>query len=304
MKAFKTLLLLLALSTPCWATSTINPGNPYSYGANVGWMNWRHNQPNSGDGVVIGEYVCSGYIYGANIGWINMGDGEPENFIQYSNASADDFGVNYQIDPVLPGKAILRGYAYGANIGWINFESTGNPRLRFSDGRLEGYAYSANCGWINLGDGSFAVQTDTIRPGFDDDMDGMADAFEWQYFDGLGMTAATDTDGDGMTDVQEYLNGTDPTLPGDRLRIISIAITARDVANTSTQLLWASTLSRLYAIDTTTDLTNPASWADLGLDSGPNSVVPSVGTSTSRTVNTPTVPARFFRVRAVRPLAP
>ncbi len=115
-----------------------------------------------------------------------MGNGAPTNNIQYSNASATDFGINYSIDPMLPGKAILRGYAYGANIGWINFESTGNPRLRFSDGRLEGYAYSANCGWINLGDGSFAVQTDTIAPGIDTDGDGMADAFEYLYLGGLG----------------------------------------------------------------------------------------------------------------------
>ena len=129
-----------------------------------------------------------------------MGNGAPTNHIQYSNTSATDFGINYSIDPMLPGKAILRGYAYGANIGWINFESTGNPRLRFSDGRLEGYAYSANCGWINLGDGSFAVQTDTIAPGIDTDGDGMADAFEFQYFGGLAMNGTADSDGDGMTD--------------------------------------------------------------------------------------------------------
>ncbi len=164
------------------------------------------------DGVSIGEYICSGYVYGANVGWINMGNGAPTNHIQYSNASATDFGINYSIDPMLPGKAILRGYAYGANIGWINFESTGNPRLRFSDGRLEGYAYSANCGWINLGDGSFAVQTDTIAPGIDTDSDGMADAFEFLYLGGLGALPNLDSDGDGMTNVQEYLEGTNPTL--------------------------------------------------------------------------------------------
>jgi hypothetical protein len=283
-----------------WADSTINSTNAYSWGANIGWMNWR---PSATDGVVIGEYICSGWIWGANVGWINMGDGTPDNNIQYSNTSGTDFGVNYQIDPMLPGKAILRGFAYGANIGWINFESTGNPRLRFSDGRLEGYAWSANCGWINLGDGTFAVQTDYVANGVDTDMDGMADAFEWQYFMGLSMNASTDTDGDGMTDVQEYLEGTDPTQATSRLRIITIT-NANMGANSTTQLLWASTVGRLYAIDTTTDITNPASWADVGLDSGPNSIIPSVGPSTSRPVTLPTVSDRFFRVRAVRPLPP
>ena len=119
MKPLKFLLLLLALAATAQAASTINSTNAYSYGANIGWMNWKPSVP---DGVSIGEYICSGYIYGANVGWINMGNGAPTNHIQYSNASATDFGINYSIDPMLPGKAILRGYAYGANIGWINFE--------------------------------------------------------------------------------------------------------------------------------------------------------------------------------------
>ena len=69
----------------------------------------------------------------------------------------------------------------------------------------------ANCGWINLGDGSFAVQTDTIAPGIDTDGDGMADAFEYQYFGSLAMNGTADSDGDGMSDLQEYLEGTNPT---------------------------------------------------------------------------------------------
>lgn len=88
--------------------------------------------------------------WGANVGWIQMGNGTPANNIYYSNGAGADFGVNYLTESASPGMARLRGYAYGANIGWINFEGTGNPRLRFSDGRLEGYAYSANCGGIVL----------------------------------------------------------------------------------------------------------------------------------------------------------
>src|SRR4051812_44673267 len=106
------------------AASTMNATNHYAWGANIGWTNWL---PSAADGVVISEYVCSGYIYGANVGWINLGNGSPANHIQYQNNSATDFGLNYSIDPTQPGVAILRGYAYGANIGWINFETIGNP---------------------------------------------------------------------------------------------------------------------------------------------------------------------------------
>ncbi len=296
MKPLKFLLLLLALAATAQAASTINSTNAYSYGANIGWMNWK---PSAMDGVSIGEYICSGYIYGANVGWINMGNGAPTNNIQYSNASAADFGINYSIDPMLPGKAILRGYAYGANIGWINFESTGNPRLRFSDGRLEGYAYSANCGWINLGDGSFAVQTDTIAPGIDTDSDGMADAFEFLYLGGLGGIAGADIDGDGMTNVQEYLEGTNPTLASDRLRI---TLYSTNPGGTNSLITWSSTLARLYQIEVnpSVDL-NPLSWTN---DLTFGVITPDVGATTSRNVTSTPGSKRFYRVRSIRPLIP
>lgn len=287
------LLLTALVLTEANATSTISPGNPNSYGANIGWMNWRAS---GADGVVIGEYVCSGYIYGANVGWIHMGDGTPANNIQYSNGAAADFGVNYSIDPAQPGMAILRGYAYGANIGWIKFENTGNPRLRFSDGAFEGYAYSANCGWISLGNGAFTLHTDSVLPGVDNDSDGMADAFEFQYFGGLAMNGTTDSDGDGMTDVQEYLEGTNPLAYGDRLRI---TLFSTNLGGTNSLLTWTSVPSRLYQIEVNPDL-GPANWTN-----DPSGIItPDIGTCSSRNVTSVASSERYYRVRAIRPLLP
>lgn len=294
MKTLTGLAALLLMSVTSLATSTISPGNPNSYGANIGWMNWRAS---GADGVEIGEYVCSGYIYGANVGWIHMGDGTPTNNIQYSNASATDFGVNYSIDPAQPGKAILRGFAYGANIGWVNFESTGNPRLRFSDGNFEGFVYSANCGWINLGNGAFTLNTLSVTPGIDTDLDGMADAFEFQFFGGLAMNATTDTDGDGMSDVQEYLEGTSPLNPGDRLRI---TLYTTNPGGTSSPLTWTSTAARLYQIEVNPDL-RPNNWTN---DPTFGIVTPDIGATTARTVTAGASSRRFYRVRAIRPLLP
>lgn len=274
------------------AASNINTSNPYSYGANIGWMNWR---PSAGDGVTIGEYICSGYIYGANVGWINLGSGSPTNQIQYSNSSAADFGVNYSIDPAQPGRAILRGYAYGANIGWINFESSGNPRIRFSDGRLEGYAYSANCGWINLGDGSFAVQADNVANGGDSDGDGMADAFEFLYLGGLGGLPNADSDGDGVSNLAEYKEGTAANSPTSVLRITNFSTNS---TGTTSPVTWTSNVSRLYAIDINPDLL--LMWTDSGL----GVITPAAGSQTTRTVTTAAGAKRFYRVRAIRPLAP
>src|SRR5215472_1508264 len=103
----------------CAATS-INASNKFAYGANVGWMDFRGD---TNRGVVIGEFVCSGYLYSANVGWLHLGSNSPANGIQYQNNSATDYGVNND------GLGNLSGYAWGANIGWINFENTGAPKV-------------------------------------------------------------------------------------------------------------------------------------------------------------------------------
>src|SRR5688572_28820105 len=126
---------IVAFSTQ--AATTVNPVNRFSYGANIGWMDWRGDVANGG---VIGEFACSGYIYAANVGWIHLGDGTPANGIRYANNSATDFGVNYD------GAGNLRGFAYGANIGWLNFtnrDASGaiydGPKVDLLTGRLSGY---------------------------------------------------------------------------------------------------------------------------------------------------------------------
>ena len=42
------------------AATTINPANRFAYGADLGWLDWRSS---TNYGVVLGEFVCSGYIY-------------------------------------------------------------------------------------------------------------------------------------------------------------------------------------------------------------------------------------------------
>jgi hypothetical protein len=213
-------LALLAPSSP--AASNINASSAYGWGANFGWTNWR---PSAADGVSIGEYILSGYIYGANVGWINVGKGSPLNHIHYQNNSSGDFGVNFITDPATPAEAKLRGFAYGANIGWINFEDKGNPRIVLATRRLKGFAYSANLGWINLDDPNFFVKSDSIAPGADTDADGIADAFEYQYFGGTDADPDADSDTDGTTNKQEYTDKTDPLFPD--LRLVNISTRMR-----------------------------------------------------------------------------
>src|ERR1700674_4869832 len=104
MRKIALLLAIIALPSFARGATTIDASHQYSYGANIGWMNWLADS--AADGVVVGEFICSGYVYAANVGWINMGSGSPVNHIQYQNNSATDFGVNcimfdkeYQLDP-------------------------------------------------------------------------------------------------------------------------------------------------------------------------------------------------------------
>lgn len=273
---------------PSDAQTTMDPSLNKGWSANVGWTHWL---PGTGAGATIGEYVCSGAIYGANIGWINLGSGSPANGVQYQNNSATDWGVNFA-GGAAPGMGRLRGMAYAANIGWISFENVGNPSVNLLNGQLSGYAYSANCGWLNLGSSTvYAVKTDSLAPGADSDQDGLADAFELANFGNLTAAgAATDSDGDGLSDLQEYLAGTDPRAVTAPLRITAFAR-----AGATFSLAFNSTPARLYRIETTPSLAAPA-WAD----AGPGVFAPDGGTSTTRLLNAGPGGAAFYRVTALR----
>jgi hypothetical protein len=299
MKKLSLLLALLGLPLLAHATSTIDLTNNSGWGANIGWTNWRPDFDSTNtEGVVVGEFVCSGNVYAANVGWINLGGGSPVNHIQYQNNSATDFGVNYSVDPTQPGVGILRGFGYGANIGWINFEAQGNPRVSLFTGTFTGYAYSANCGWINLNDLNGKVQTDHIAMGTDSNNNGIPDAWEFLYFGGLlapGQQNNIGPNGNGMTILQDYEDGTNPLLANNGLRITAYSTNSGGV---NSNVTFTSTTARLYTIETNTDLTQPLNWVDSGL----GIFAPDAGTSTTRPVAQTSAVKRFFRVKTMPPL--
>ncbi|HSU56450.1 MAG TPA: thrombospondin type 3 repeat-containing protein [Candidatus Dormibacteraeota bacterium] len=278
------LTFLLRSAVSVHAATSINPTNKFAYGANIGWMDWRGN---TNSGAVIGEYVCSGYLYAANVGWINLGSNAPANGIQYQNNSATDYGVNHD------GLGNLRGFAWGANIGWLNFESNGAPRVNLATGKLSGSIYSANCGWLSLSNAFAVVQTDHIPAGADSNANGLPDAWERTFFGALGVNPNADADGDGASNQQEYLAGTNPTNSADKLVITTYGTTP---GGTQATVQWRSTTTRLYSIQKTLDLATPV-W----LDSGLGVFVPT-GATTARTFTDSNAPRRFYRVQALRPL--
>ena len=105
-----------------------NDGSQYSWGENVGWLNW---EPITGHGVQIDDYQCTGFIWAENIGWINL---SPETYGGVSN----------------DGNGNLSGYAWGENVGWINFNPASGGVTIDNEGNFDGYAWGENIGWINF----------------------------------------------------------------------------------------------------------------------------------------------------------
>jgi hypothetical protein len=269
------------------ANSTIDPANKYAYGANIGWINAYAD--GGTNGAVIGLAFCSGYMYGANVGWIHLGDGDPDNHIAYANNSATDYGINHD------GLGNLTGYAYGANIGWINFEQThGQPKVNLETGQLSGYAWGANVGWISLSN----VVTLSLDSGPDTDHDNIPDSWEYGHTNTLRVLAingaGTDSDGDGVSDVDEYLADTDPFDIADYLRI-----TGFQAYGTTNDVTWPVRTTRRYTLQHTLALTNTIPWTATS-----SSFIPPYGPDVTATVPGVADTNRFYRVQVAPPLSP
>lgn len=95
----------------------------------------------------------------------------------------------------------------------------------------------------------------------DDDNDDLPDAWEIQYgldpFDAAGDEGKWgDKDGDGLSNYEEWLAGTDPDDPGDVLRITSVSNTV-DMA----RIAWSAVEGRDYRLQSADNLLEtPVAW--------------------------------------------
>jgi Tol biopolymer transport system component len=117
----------------------------------------------------------------------------------------------------------------------------------------------------------------------DSDGDGMDDDFEVTYFGDLSRNGAGDFDGDGHSDYEEFLAGTNPTSDNSILRVISISAPA----GTARQLVWSAVAGRTYAVQYRDSLEE--GWSTLA------GTVRAVSSTAAR-LDTTAVAGRFYRV--------
>jgi hypothetical protein len=142
------------------------------------------------------------------------------------------------------------GSGFAAALAGVAFSFNG-VTLNLLTGQMSGYVWSANCGWISLSNAVACVQTDNISPGALDS-NGLPIAWELQNFGHTGVDPNADPDHDGMSNMQEYLAGTDPNDANSVLRI-----TAQNFSSggTSATLTWNSVPTRYYYQQKATKLT-------------------------------------------------
>lgn len=234
-KMFKITVIFLGIIQCCWGG--FKTGGDQAWAGNLGWIDFGAGRSS---GVQIGEFYLAGHAYSLSSGWILFGDGQPANGIRYSNEDSDDFGVNRLSD------GSLRGWAYSPNLGWIAFHENGDPRMDILSGQFSGHAYALQAGWISLE----LLETRRIEPGPDFNDNGIPDSWEIDRLGGLVGDARLDSDGDGMTDYEEYLADTEPLSPVDRFAISKLG-RKEDVGWT---LEWRARASRLYIVEASDDL--------------------------------------------------
>jgi len=164
----------------------------------------------------------------------------------------------------------------------INFSHHSSGRLTatgYGGGKSIGYTYD-NAGNLTL------FQISLVTPGADSDADGMADDWEITYFGNLSRDGSGDFDGDGLTDLAEFLSGTLPNDPASVLFISEVSV----IAPSNVTIEWASLAGKRYQVQYADSLAL-AQWTNLGAE------ITATGT-TSSVQDTRTIQGqRFYRVQ-------
>jgi hypothetical protein len=162
---------------------------------------------------------------------------------------------------------------FGADGGTITFSSAA------SDLVTNDFSGTADLFYFRLSRADFV----------DTDNDGIDDNWEMQYFGDLSHDGTGDSDGDGQSDLQEYLAGTNPTDPNSVFRGNLLAPSP----NGAVVVTWKAQLGLSYRMQYKNRLEDPT-WLDL-----PSPAIVSGSTGSATDATAAGFQQRFYRVSIV-----
>jgi hypothetical protein len=148
--------------------------------------------------------------------------------------------------------SVAGGNLYVTNAAHNAFIDVRNGQLVLSGGVLQAdtLVMTNACGLFIRNGGMLIVSNVVLDPNLSAIGDGIPNGWKQRYgFDPFDPTVASaDPDGDGMSNLQEYLAGTDPTNSASVLRITSILPEGNDILIT-----WSAVTNKTYVVQVATN---------------------------------------------------
>jgi len=159
--------------------------------------------------------------------------------------------------------------------------------------RVDTILVTNECAQFMWAGGTLMYRNLILNPDADPDVDGIPSG--WEQAHGLDpldpFDGEADNDGDGMSNWEEYMAGTNPTNSASCLHITSLMLTSNNV-----QVSWTAVGGKSYTLQTNSTLNG--SFNDLG----PVIAVPGVGEVMTNCLDAEAAtnqPARYYRIRLI-----